>query len=212
VPAVVDPVIGLSSDAVWHKPGKTPVVGGRLTTQAGIPVVGATLQVELVRVATADETPTALPDVTTGSDGTFSVPVAGAGARRVTILFAPFPGGAVTSQTVIQVRSRLALTLKPRPKKVRIGHWVRFGGRLTGAGPSAKGLPVEVQAKMSGRWGTVGTVRAKANGNWVWSYRFRFVKRNALFSFRALVRDVPGWPWPTIKSPVRKVKIVMRRR
>lgn len=211
-PAVVDPVIKLNSEGILHRPGEAIAIDGRLTTEAGLPVVGAVLGSRMTQMASAEEIPSDLPDTTTGADGSFSIPVPGSGARQIEIAFAPYPGAATTSRVMIRVRGKLGLTLLPKPSKIRIGGKVRFRGRLSGAGPSANGVPVEIQAKVAGKWETVASVRGKANGNWSWTYRFKYVNRNAVFSFRAIVRAVPGWPWPSEVSKVRKVRVKAGRR
>lgn len=212
IPAVNEPVIRLGTGAVWHRPGKAAAIAGRLLTDAGVPVAGATLGVRSTPLGVRVSRSVNLPDVLTGADGKFRIPVRGNGARRIEITFAPGADRPVTSSSVVPVRSRLSLTLRPRPRKVRIGKRVTFTGRIKGAGPSSIGVPVEIQAKVAGRWETVASVRTRAGGNWRWRYRFRFVERRAIFSFRALVSSAPGWPWPQVKSPVRKVRITMKRR
>jgi hypothetical protein len=212
IPAVTDPLVKFVADEIWQKPGSAAVIEGQLTTPAGLPVAGAVLGIRMTQLGMADPSETDRPNVTTGSDGRFSIPVPGSGARRVGITFAPYAGGPVTSKASIRVRSRLGLRLRRKPARIRIGRKVRFSGQLTGAGPSAAGVPVEIQAKVARKWQTVATVRTRSRGKWNWVYRFRYVKRNAIFSFRAIVRAAPGWPWPSIKSPVRKVRIKVRRR
>ena len=211
VPAVTDPTIALGSGRVTHKPGAKATVSGRLTTSTGAPVAGAVLQVRSTQLAVPDPAPVRLPDVTTGADGGFSLRVPGQGARRLEVSFAPTAGAATTSSSVVRVESRLKVVLKARPKRIRIGRASTFAGRLAGAGPSARGVPVEIQARSRGRWQTVATVASRSNGRFSWRYRFRFVKRDALFSFRAVVRSVPGWPWATVRSGVAKVRIKARR-
>jgi hypothetical protein len=125
----------------------------------------------------------------------------------VTVSFSPGEEQSVTASASTQVRSRLKAKLKVTPRKLRIGRVARFRGNLVGAGSAGRAVPVEIQARSGGRWGTVATVTTKAGGAFAWRYKFKFVQRNAIFSFRALVRGGPGWPWPTVKSPVRKVKI-----
>lgn len=211
-PAVAEPVIGLDSASIWHRPGERVAIGGRLTTQAGVPVVGARLAAGLRHLAAKGSAPVDLPEATTDANGRFRIPVPGPGAREVELSFSPHQGASPTVQSRVLVRSRLALSLRRKPARIRIGRKVRFGGRLLGAGPSARGIPVEIQARVSGRWETVATVRTRGTGNWVWKYRFRYVKRDAVFSFRALVRSTPGWPWPATRTGVRKVRISVGRR
>jgi len=212
VPAVTTPTITPDSRSVTHGPGRTPTVSGTLVTDTGVPISGAVLNVRSVQLGVSNPSPVALADVVTGADGTFRFPVPGAGARRVEIGFAPNAGASPTAVTAVRVSSVLRLNLRARPRRVRIGKASTFSGRLRGAGPSATGAPVEIQAKSGGRWVTVATVRARVGGAFSWRYRFRFVKRDALFSFRAVVRSSPGWPWATVRSGIAKVRITMGSR
>lgn len=97
--------------------------------------------------------------------------------------------------------------MSAEPRRIRIGKSVTFKGQIGGGGPSVAGAAAEIQAISSGRWQTVANVRVKQGGKFVWKYRFRYVERDAIFSFRALVRDTPGWPWPTTQSKKIKVRI-----
>jgi hypothetical protein len=80
---------------------------------------------------------------------------------------------------------------------------------LRGAGRSALGEPVEVQAIVHGRWLTVGRSTGGARGRFLWRHRFRHTRLEALYSFRALVRGGSRrWPWPTIASRHVRVHVL----
>jgi hypothetical protein len=53
----------------------------------------------------------------------------------------------------------------------------------------------------------VETVTVGAGGAFDWTHRFRYVERDALFSFRAVIPKTPGWPWRTARSPRIRVAI-----
>ncbi|MBN8867683.1 MAG: hypothetical protein J0H98_09015 [Solirubrobacterales bacterium] len=211
-PAVLEPDLKLDTTSITHRPGATPVVAGRLETDDGYPIEGASLGVQVTSFTTSGDRTETLAPALTGRDGRFQVSLPGQGSRTIEFSFSPSEGQAITAKQSAHVKSTLKVTLNTRPRRVRIGRKVTFRGRLSGAGPAAKGVPVEIQAKVSGRWDTVATVATRANGVYVWRYRFRYVERNALFSFRAQVRGTPGWPWPSTNSPVRKVGVKVKRR
>ena len=206
-PAVIRPQLAIDSESIWHQVSRSAQIRGRLTTDAGLPISGAKLEVQVDRLTATGSRTDSRPPVTTGTDGDFSFTLPGQGSRRVTVSFSPGEGQSVTASTSTLVRSRLKAKLKIKPRKIRIGRVARFRGKLVGAGPAGRAVPVQIQARVGGRWETVATVTTKAGGVFVWRYKFRYVKRNAIFSFRALVRGGPGWPWPTVKSRVRKVRI-----
>jgi hypothetical protein len=110
---------------------------------------------------------------------------------------------------VVDVVSRLALTVRARPATLRNGKSIVLSGKLAGAGPAARGEPIDIQAMISGRWQTVATVRASASGSFRWRYRFRNTRLEAIYSFRARVADTSRrWPWPTIGSSRVRVHVL----
>lgn len=209
-PATVSPRLRFDRSLVDHRAARNAVLRGRLTTDSGAPVAGATLTARLATIP-AGKAERDLAPVRTGPDGRFAVRVRGAGAKRVTVSYAPHVGGAPVASAAATARSRIALSLRPRPKRVRRGRVVRFRGRVTGVGAAAGGANLEIQAVAGGSWRTVANVRVRANGTFVWPYRFRFVERNALFSFRAVLRRTPGWPWATATGKRVKVRVDVPR-
>ncbi|MDQ2699755.1 MAG: carboxypeptidase-like regulatory domain-containing protein [Actinomycetota bacterium] len=211
-PAAEDVSLRLSRELFQHKPGGSATVTGLLTTGAGQAISGASLDVKSSSIGTRSTREAILPPVITGPDGRFSIPDKGRGARTIAVSYSPILGGVASRTASATVRSRLAIRLKATPRRIRKGKSVRFRGRIIGGGPSVAGANTEIQAISGGRWQTVANVSARRGGRFVWRYRFRFVERNALFSFRALVRGTPGWPWPTVKSKKVKVRIKVPRR
>lgn len=206
-PAVHEPVLRLDPQRIWHSPGKPKVLTGRVATPGGVPVSGATLEVESTQLATGGTRVRALPPVITGTDGRFQVTMPGQGSRRIQITFAPGAGQAVTAQASAAARTRLRLGFRVNPRRLKLGRKATFRGRLAGAGPAAGRVPINIQARVAGSWSTIATVRTRPNGVFAWRYRFRYVKRNALFSFRAVADGGPGWPWGEARSVIRKVRV-----
>ncbi len=206
-PATASPRLTADRSVVSHPAGREATISGRLTTETGIPVSSATLTVKMTTVGSADQSGRDLAPVTTTADGRFRVPVKGAGAKQVTVSYAPIKGSVPVASVSAMARARVTVRLKRRPARVKRGKKVRFSGRLVGGGTAVSGANVEIQAIVSGGWRAIANVRARRNGSFAWRYRFRFVERNAIFSFRALVRRTLGWPWPDLKSKRVKVKV-----
>ncbi len=197
-PAVKEPRLRLEARRLEHARGRAAILRGRLTTETGTPISGAKLGVE--EVAYPTELTRRLAPVTTSATGGFEVRLPGHGARKVTVSFAPSADGRPTRQASATVRTRATLQLARRPARIKRRGTVEFRGRLAGAGAAARGAVVEMQAVVSGRWRAVATVKVRPNGAFRWPYRFRYVERDARFSFRAVLRHTPGWPWSTLRS------------
>jgi hypothetical protein len=201
-PAVDSPRLQLREVAA-HAAGKAGRLGGTLTTPSGEPIRGAGLLVEITELGRG--TRARKRQIRTDEKGRFEFAVGGAGARTVVVSYAPMLGGPVSRSADTVLKTPLALSLSSRPDAVRTGQTVHFLGRLGGAGKAARGANVEIQAITGGHWTTIDTVSADRHGNFSWAHRFRYVERDALFSFRAVVPSTPGWPWQTVHS--RRIKL-----
>lgn len=207
-PAVTKPRLRLSHAGGPHHKGKAPRLRGTLTTPSGVPIAGARLEVEISELG-SKRGGRAL-SVRTDAHGRFAVKVAGDGAHNVVVSYSPIVGGAVSRTATALVKAPLTLRLvtRARPAAERTVH---FHGHLRGAGAAARGATAEIQAIANGHWTTVETVTVDAGGTFVWTHRFRYVERDALFSFRAEIPKTPGWPWATVRSPRIKVAIEAAR-
>ena len=203
-PAVEAPRLQLHGVSA-HVAGKAGRLGGTLTTPSGEPIKGASLRVEITELGRG--TRTRKRQIRTDQKGRFELAIGGAGARTVVVSYAPTLGGPVSRSVDTVVKTPIALSLTSRPHAVRTGQTVHFLGRLSGAGKAARGANVEIQAITGGHWTTIDTVSADGHGNFSWSHRFRYVERDALFSFRAVVPGTPGWPWQTVHSGRVKLPI-----
>ena len=197
-PAVETPRIMLREVAPAPGGGKPGRLRGSLTTSSGEPISGARLVVEVSELGGAHRA--RKRQIRTDHGGHFVLAVGKTGARTVVVSYAPTVGGPVSRSAGALVKAPLSLSLTPRPRALRAGQTVHFHGRLRGAGGAAAGANVEIQAVAGGRWTTIETVSADRHGDFTWSHRFRYVERDALFSFRAVVPRTPGWPWATVKS------------
>jgi len=194
-------VIKLTRRTLEHAPGGKVKLEGKLSSAAGAPIAGARLTVSSFDLGTDDAVPRALPAVTTGAGGAFSVTLVRDGAQRVTVTSA---AGATATATV---RSNLAVTLASSRGRLVKGRVLTLHGKLRGAGASARGTVVTIESIVNGSWLPVGSARAKANGTFAWRYRFVHLARDTIFSFRAVVERAPGWPWASERSGRIKVRV-----
>ncbi len=207
-PAVERPRLRLDRPVVAAEPGATVRLRGRLATPEGRPIAGARLSTSTRQLGLdAPESPRARRSVTTDRDGRFAVAERARGARRVTVGFSPRAGAAVTASASVTLRTRLSLGAVAQPARLVKGRLLTLRGRLRGAGPSAAGALVQIQAVVNGRWAPVGRARTGRDGAYRWRYRFVHLSRDTTFRFRPVVERVPGWPWPTVRGPAMAVRV-----
>lgn len=202
VPAVERPRLRLAQPtAPRARPGRPVKLRGALETRDGQPIAGARLAVETLQLGVRGG-PLAerRAEVVTDAGGRFAVELRARGAQRVLVEFHPRPAARATARAAGMVRTRLALSVSRSERLLVKGRRLTLRGRLRGAGPSARGALVQIQAIVNGRWAPVGTARARADGAYAWRYRFVRLSRDTIFSFRAVVDRVPGWPWPPERS------------
>ncbi len=208
-PAVEQAVVSTMRRVISTARGRSANVTGRLTTPAGQPIVGATLEVSSTDLGVFNSAPRPLGSTTTGAGGSFSFAVRPRGAQRVEVLFRPSPNSLGTAVTSTVVRESLLLTAKVARKRVKPKRLMRMSGRLRGAGPATRGTPIEIDVKIGRRWRAVDVVTANSRGNFRWHYRFKRVSKPTRFVFRAGVRRNSAWPWPTKWS--KQVRVVVAR-
>lgn len=207
-PAVERPRLRLARDLTEAVAGTAVRVRGRLTTREGAPVARARLSVAVRQLGLRGSVPTRRrPAVVTDAAGRFAVEQRAVGAQRLTVSFSPRPNAAATAQAAAVVRGRLGLRTAPSAARLVKGRLLTLRGRLVGAGPSAQGALVQIQAIVNGRWRPVGRARTGRRGAYAWRYRFVHLTRDTAFRFRAVVEHVPGWPWPTVRSAPATVRV-----
>lgn len=212
VPAVTTPLLRFDRATIVRSGGRSARVRGTLRTPAGAPIAGAKLLVTATDLGTAAARRRGGWTVTTDAAGRFSLPVeapgaAASGAQLVEASFSPAGAAAPTAWATTVVRADASLTASRSKARLRTGQAVVVGGRIAGAGAAGRGAVVELQAIVRRRWRTVGTVFAGADGRYRWRYRFVNTTRDTIFSFRALVRSTPGWPWPELRSRPLQVRV-----
>lgn len=208
-PAVQQPTVRFEKSLVSASSSKEVTIEGTLTTSDGTPISGAVLDVMSLDLGSFGAQAASIGTVTTAANGHFSVKVKPDGAHRVTVLFKPTPDSLGTAVTSVVVRQNLALSIKRSKAKIKPGRSLTLSGKLTGAGSATDDAPVEIDAKVGGKWRAVGVVSTNSKGSWKWSYRFTRVKSATNFYFRAIVRKNKTWPWPN--ETTSQVKVLVAR-
>ena len=197
----------LAKRSVVHAPGKPARLTGTLRTPQGEPIANARLQLTSFDLGVEDAERRRLAPVATDARGRFTAIVRRDGAQRVTVAFAADPAAEPTASVSATVRTRLSLTAAPDRGWLLKGRTLTLSGRLRGAGASGRGAIIRVESIVNGRWTPVGVARARADGRYRWRYRFVHLTRDTTFSFRALVEQTPGWPWPSVRSARLRVNV-----
>jgi len=206
VPAVARPKLTLSSSR--PKRGKRPRISGRVTTADGVPVRRAAIVLHRQALGVSGTTTERrLRTLRTDADGRFALARGPAGANRIIATFAPWEGAEPTVRVTRRAHTGIAVSATAKPRRLRNRGRLTLSGRLTGAGESARGAVVRIDAIVRGRYRAVGTVRADRRGAWRWRYRFNGVTRPTRFSFRATVASSPAWPWGTHRSKRVRVRV-----
>ena len=144
--------------------------------------------------------------VTTDAFGRFTAP-AGVTSRLV-ILDVNDSANRALEPVEVSVLKRLKVGILTRNPSLRNGSTLMLRASVSGAGSGASGKVVLVQAFVEGRWTTVDSLSAGANGRALWRYRFRSTTRRTGYRFRVMVeRAGDVWPWPTTTSRVLRVEV-----
>jgi hypothetical protein len=192
--------------AVRLRFGRPIRVIGRLVAPDGRGIGGAEVQV-LARSDAVVEHPINLLHTT--PDGSFEYATRADSSRTLRFLHAAtltvLPAAAEVSITV-----PAATTARVRPRHLRNGHAVTFGGRLLGLPPPPGGKLVELQVRFPTGWQTFRTIRTAADGRWSARYRFSRTRGVVRYRFRARLPREAGYPFDTGVS--RSVSVLVRGR
>lgn len=171
--------------------GKGAVVSGKLASNAGDPVPGATL---CVKAATPgmERAPIPVGSVKTDYEGRYSYTVPPGPNREIVVGYRHD-----SNQVAREVRyfARAEPSFTANRSKVKNGSRVRFRGQLPA--PREAGRVVVLQAGTVGskRWITFRRATANTTGVFHAAYRFRSTMRRTRYKFRAVVPRQPGYPY-----------------
>ena len=169
-------------------------IEGRLTAPDGQAIAAAVLDVSAKALRPASTTRT-IGTVVTDRQGRFRFQPPRGSSREIRVGYRAYtlddvPAAAAT----LNLNVRAALSLAVTPKRVRNGSVATFSGRLRG-GPGELGTQVTIYAVGGRRGIPVETVPADRRGRFRYRYRFRSISGPTRFSFRAVVKRQPNYPY-----------------
>lgn len=184
-------------DGLTARYGRRVRLGGELTTRAGAPIAGATI--ELTMSAPAAARSRRVVSVVTDAAGRYSLTTVARSSRSISLLHRA--SGAVADQR-LTVRGPLRLAAKRR----RVAPLGRM--QLRGSIPTERikrRATVAIKVRSGRGWRTIGLARSDRNGRFAFNYRFRRT-RSASFVFRAVAvdsSDLPIAPQPSNRVRIR---------
>ena len=174
--------------------GQRRTIEGRLTAPDGQPIAAAVLDLTAQAARPASAT-RAIGTVVTDRDGRFKVQAPRGSSRTVRIGYRAYTlDDAPAATATLNLNVKAALSLTVTPKRVRNGSVATFRGRLRG-GPGQFGTQVTIYALGGRRAIPVETVPADRRGRYRYRYRFRTIAGSTRFSFRAVVKAQPNYPY-----------------
>ena len=186
--------------------GQGTSVSGKLTSQTGTPIPGAT--VDLLSRTTGSNVPFALiGHASTDANGvyTFEVPPGPSRAIRTGYrAFANDSGYDVTADLTEIVSAPTSLKLTP--SRLR-GRTFTFYGQVH-AGNFPPGQQVEIKVLVGNTWTHVTFARVAANGAFRVRYRLKHHYKHVTFIFRAMPVASPIWPYEPTESNVARLRLL----
>jgi hypothetical protein len=188
--------------------GRRAVVRGRLTDEAGRPIIGARLDALARTTVPGSALRPMRNGPVTGPRGTFRLALPKkTSSRALSIRYRSHVNDAVavsTRRLVLEVRPRIALRVSPRV--ARQGTTLRFTGRLLPGPIPQAGKQIVLQARQGGgRWQRFNVVRTDRRGRFRARYRLR-QPGSTVFSFRAVSRFEAAYPYVAGRSPSVRVR------
>jgi hypothetical protein len=184
--------------------GKHLRVSGVVRTRGGTPLENAEVQV-LSRSSTSPEHRVAA--LHTNSSGQFEYRTR---ASASTVLRLVYGGSGTTlpSQREVTLVVPAISSIATRPRHLRNGQAVTFGGVVRSLPVPSAGKLVELQVVLSGHWQTFRTTRTDTAGRWHVRYRFRRSCGVLRYRFRARLPAESGYPFES--GHTRAVRVVVR--
>jgi hypothetical protein len=178
-------------DSVTVAYGRSATISGRLATNAGDPVRGATLCVKMQTLG-VDSHPASVGTVITDANGAYSYEVKSGPNRQVVI------GYRYDSHQLardVSYYAHVRPSLKRNPPSLPNGRKVHLWGRLPGPRQGERVVVLQANAPGSKRWITFKRATSNGAGAFHSSYRFSSTTRRTRYRFRALVPRQAGYPW-----------------
>jgi len=176
--------------------GQADRVTGRLTTTAGQPISGASLDVSEVP---ADQGAKAisLPTVRTGPTGAWTLTLSrGVSSGTLHVAYRSHVDDTIpVAIAALTLRVHAGIRLRIAPRITSVGHTIHFTGVLHGLPIPEEGKQLVLEARSGrGEWIQFNTIRTDAEGRYRASYRFKF-PGPVTYQFRVLSRFESGFPF-----------------
>ncbi len=175
-----------SANIVRTKYNAKKTLPNRLVDATGAPIVGAQVDVyEHVNVAGAVRQ--RIATLVSDDQGWIVYSPRTTSNKLITFSWAAVRGSfdyATSDNVTLIVKG--AVGLKLAKKRIRPGSRMQLKGTLYGEDMKRR-IPVEILARDGKKWRVVAVVNTRANGKFVYRYKFKFVK-NGKFKFKARVR------------------------
>lgn len=179
-------------------------VTGRLLGPDGLPRVGVPVRFERRPFGGDSRDWNRQGAATTRADGRFTLPrVREAGEVRALVGDADQPAASATVAFVAPAR----VTARASDRTLRNGDRLTLHATVRGDGDAFTGRDALVQARVSGRWRTVASVRVAGGGRVRWVYRFTSTRTTARYRFRVVLPQARRLPWRQLRSPVVTVLV-----
>ncbi|MBA2505436.1 MAG: hypothetical protein H0V29_05755 [Thermoleophilaceae bacterium] len=194
--------------AVITRFGRPVELTGRLVDERRQPIAGAVLQVQSqLKLAGAPFEESG--SVRTDKEGRFRFTAPSGPSRTVRFAYRAFANDReFTDLSDVTVGVRAGARLKGTPRKVRNGDKVRFSGRLLGGPYPARGVLVDLQARVGRRWRTFQVMRTRRDGTYQHIYRFTRTTQTLTYAFRARARSDSNYPYELGTSNRTRVKVI----
>lgn len=189
--------------------GSKAGIRGRLTNDAGQPVVGARVQL-LTRDLRSGANVVPRETYTTDGDGRFNATVTASASRQLHFAWLARANDVrFGANGYLTLQTRASGRLSVSTRRPRVGRTFTVSGRLSGV--SRGGVPVVVQGRAAGarRFATFADTTTSSSGRFRVRYRFRDAgSRGRKFVFRARIRSAPKFPYETGYS--RTITVTVR--
>jgi hypothetical protein len=185
---------------VW---GKEETIAGRLTAPGGVPIVGASIDLNATPQYTGAK-PLTMASPKTGPDGRFAVSLPrGESSRTLTFAYRAHIGDArpvATRTLTLSVKAGVGLSVAPQTTSV--GRSIFFKGVLQGGPLPAGGKQLVLEARSpGGEWIEFDVIRTGAHGRYHASYRFKFPGPER-YQFRVVSKYEADFPFQEAPSNV----------
>jgi hypothetical protein len=186
--------------------GQGTSVSGRLTSQTGTPIAGAS--VDVLSQTIGSNMPFALiGHATTDASGVYTFQVPPGPSRAIRTGYRAFANDSGYDATADLTESVTATTsLKVTPSRLR-GRTFTFYGQVQ-AGSFPSGQQVEIKALVGSTWTHVTFAPVASNGQFKVRYRLKHHYRHVTFVFRATPVPSPIWPYEPKESNLARLRLL----